>query len=57
MDDGSKMGPGFIFCTDSYTLEDVQLLVKVFKDKFNLNSSIRVDGNRRNYRILNLILC
>jgi len=49
-DDGSKMGSGFIFCTDSYSLENVQLLVKVLRDKFHLNATINI-GSNKNYRI------
>ena len=51
MDSGSKKGSGFIFCTDSYTLEDVQLLVKVLRDKFNLDATIQIGSNSKNYRI------
>lgn len=28
---------GFVFCTDSYTLEEVKLLVKVLQNKLGLN--------------------
>jgi hypothetical protein len=51
MDDGSKMGSGFIFCTDSNSLCEVELLVKVLKDKFNLFISIHIGGNSKNHRI------
>lgn len=37
MDDGMKFENGFVFCTDSYTLEEVKLLVKVLQNKFGLN--------------------
>jgi hypothetical protein len=36
MDDGSKAGSGFIFCTDSFTREEVLLLCHVLNDKFGL---------------------
>lgn len=49
-DDGSKNGSGFIFCTDSYILENVQLLVKVLRDKFHLNATINI-GSNKNYRL------
>lgn len=37
MDDGCIKSSGFIFCTDSYTLSEVELLIKVFKENFDLN--------------------
>ena len=37
MDDGMKFENGFLFCTDSYSLEEVQLLIKVLQNKFRLN--------------------
>ena len=40
MDDGTKEGSGFIFCTDPFTLDEVELLVKVLKENFNLNCTI-----------------
>lgn len=40
MDDGCFDRSGFVFYTNSFTLLEVQLLVKVFKNKFNLNCSI-----------------
>jgi len=42
MDDGTKNGPGFIFCIYSYTLSEVELLIKVLKDKFELNCSLQI---------------
>jgi LAGLIDADG DNA endonuclease family/Cytochrome C oxidase subunit II, transmembrane domain len=44
MDDGVKHGPGFSLCTDSYTFSEVQLLIKVLKDNFDLNCSIHNRG-------------
>ena len=40
MDDGSPDRSGFVFNTNSFTLSEVELLVKVLKNKFNLNCSI-----------------
>lgn len=40
MDDGQADRSGFIFYTNSFTLAEVQLLVKVLKNKFDLNCSI-----------------
>ena len=41
MDDGSYDDYGYILCTESYSNEDVQLVQQFFKDKFNINTSIR----------------
>lgn len=40
MEDGTKVSSGFRFCTDSYTFEEVQLLIKVLKSNFDLNCTI-----------------
>lgn len=40
MDDGHPERSGFIFNTNSFTLIEVQLLVKALKSKFGLNCSI-----------------
>lgn len=37
MDDGTKRSNQFIFCTDSYTLSEVELLILVLKNNFDLN--------------------
>jgi len=39
-DDGYWHGNGTILCTNSYTLEEVNILVKVLTEKFNLKCSI-----------------
>lgn len=50
MDDGSKTNSGFVLCTDSYLLNEVELLIKVLKDNFDLNCNIhKVNGNYRIY--------
>jgi hypothetical protein len=48
MDDGYKSVNGFYLCTESYTLEDHQVLVSVLRNKFNLNCNIHkiTNGNR-----------
>lgn len=51
MDDGSKKNNGFIFCTDSYTFEEVQLLINVLKQNFDLNCSIHKMTGKEQYRI------
>ena len=45
-DDGSTDRSGFIFHTDSFTLSEVELLVKVLKNKFDLNCSIHTRKDR-----------
>ena len=42
-----KRGSGLIFCTVSYLLENVQLLVKVLGDKFHLNATINIGSNTK----------
>src|ERR1700712_2729004 len=50
MDDGYKAGKGFYICTESYTLEENQILVDLFKNKFNLESSVhKVTNGHRLY--------
>jgi hypothetical protein len=48
MDDGYKAGKGFYLCTESYSFIEHQLIVKIFKNKFDLNSSVHktTNGNR-----------
>ena len=43
MDDGYKSGNAVVLCTDSFTLDEVHLLVSVLKDNFDLIATI----NRR----------
>jgi hypothetical protein len=45
MDDGYKSGNGFYFCTESYTLTENEKLVKILKDKFNLDCSVHKHTN------------
>jgi LAGLIDADG DNA endonuclease family len=40
MGDGSKSGKGIVICTDSYTIEEVVLLMNILKIKFNVDSTI-----------------
>lgn len=49
MDDGSIKGSGFILCTDSFTLSEVQLLIKILKENFDLNCNCH--KNKDDYRI------
>jgi hypothetical protein len=45
-DDGSVDRSGFIFHTNSFTLTEVELLVKALKNKFDLNCSIQTRKDR-----------
>ena len=49
MDDGYKANKGFYICTESFSYDENQLLVEIFKNKFNLESSIHKVTN--GYRI------
>ena len=49
MDDGTKSGSGFTLCTDSYSLTEVELLIKTLKENFNLDSTIQ--KSKVNHRI------
>jgi hypothetical protein len=46
MDDGSPDRSGFVFHTNSFTLAEVEILVKTLKNKFNLNCSIHSRNDR-----------
>lgn len=47
----TKRKNGFIFCTDSYTLSEVELLIKVLKENFDLNSTCQKVTGKDQYRI------
>lgn len=53
MDDGYKSNNNFVFCTDSYTKEEVELLISVLKAKFYLDCTLyskdKVKGTYRIY--------
>jgi hypothetical protein len=50
MDDGAKKGSGFILCTDSFSREEVEFLVKALESNFNLDCSIHLQyGKSRIY--------
>ena len=48
MDDGYKSVNGFYLCTESYTVDDHQILISTLENKFNLECSIHktTNGNR-----------
>ena len=50
MDDGNKKENGFHLNTDSYTLSEIELLIKVLKQNFDLNCSYHEKG-KYSYRI------
>lgn len=41
MDDGGRANYGIRIATNSFTLEEIEILVKVLKDKFDLNCTIQ----------------
>lgn len=47
MDDGAKLSSGFLLCTHSFLLSDVELLTKVLKSKFDLDTSLYT--NKKEY--------
>jgi hypothetical protein len=51
MEDGTKRKNGFIFCTDSYTLNEIELLIKVLKENFDLNCTSQKVTGKDQYRI------
>ena len=51
MDDGSKVGKGLKFSTNSYTYNDCIILVKALHDNFNLKASIQLAGAKDQYII------
>jgi hypothetical protein len=50
MDDGCKKENCFYLCTESYTLSEVELLIRVLKQNFDLNCSYHIRG-KDSYRI------
>lgn len=51
MDDGSKVGKGLKFSTNSFTFDECRSLVKVLFDKYNIKSSIQSAGSENKYII------
>lgn len=45
MDNGYKKDKNFILCTHSYTLSEVELLIKILKENFSLNCTYHVRNN------------
>lgn len=64
MDDAFKNGRGWVLCTDGFTIKEVQLLRKILKHNFNLDTTFRKSslGNPQIYirtssreRFINLV--
>jgi ubiquinol-cytochrome c reductase cytochrome b subunit len=51
MDDGTKVGKGLKFSTNSYTYDDCLILIKALNDNFNLKASIQSSGTNNQYII------
>jgi len=52
MDDGTSFKKkGFKFCTNGFTLKEIQYLALVLKNKYNLESSIHKTGIINQYSI------
>lgn len=53
MDDGTNINGHIKLCTDSFTLETVELLQKLLLNKYNIETSLHNAGNNKNnkYRI------
>ena len=51
MDDGGKVSKGLKFCTNSFTYEECNLLVKVLYDNFKIKSSVQSAGYKNQYII------
>lgn len=41
MDNGSRRNNSLVICTDSFTYEEHEMIVEMFKNKFNVNAEIR----------------
>jgi hypothetical protein len=53
MDDGYKSVNGFYICTESFSLNDNEILKKVLKNKFNLECGIHKHTNGPRLYIFN----
>ena len=54
MDEGYKHGKGIVLCTESFSLDEVELLKKVLEFKFELKVTIQKrqsSGGRLGYRL------
>lgn len=46
MDDGSKLGKGLKFSTNSFTYDECLLLIKVLNENFNLKATVQYAGSK-----------
>ena len=51
MDDGSKVGKGLKFSSNSFSYNDCLVLVKALNDNFNLKASVQSAGCKNQYII------
>lgn len=51
MDDGSKVGKGLKFSSNSFTYHDCLILVRILNEKFNLKASVQSAGTKDQYII------
>lgn len=51
MGDGARRNNGIILCTDSYSIEEVVLLMNILYIKFNIRSTIHYDNGRNRIHI------
>ncbi len=51
MDDGTKVGKGFKFCTNAFLKEDIQLLSDALKNRYNITSSIQSAGIENQWQL------
>lgn len=51
MDDGSKVGNGLKFSSNSFTYDDCLMLVRILNEKFNLKASVQLAGTKNQYII------
>lgn len=51
MDDGGKVGSGLKLATNSFKYDDLLYLIKIFKDKYNLDATIQKTGVIDQYHI------
>jgi len=56
MGDGAKRNKGVTLCTDSFTFEEVVILMNILKIKYNINSTIHLEKHKPRIYINNIEL-
>jgi hypothetical protein len=51
MDDGGKVGSGLKLATNNFKLEEIKILIKILKNKFNIYSTYQKTGVKDQYHI------